>query len=234
MISDEALTAQPTEPVRYHFHGEPDYGMGTAGPITHSHDDPKGEHTHPMDREGPGGPGPSSEELFRRFLASLGVDVEKDDLKDTPKRVVKMYREMLTPPPFEPTSFKNDGEYDSLVTMKDIPFFSLCEHHLVPFFGTAAVCYLPNGNVIGLSKLARFVEKHARALQVQERMTTRIVDDLVAAIHPRAAGVVIDARHLCAEMRGVKKPGMVTRTTVLRGDLLRNPALKQEFMDALR
>ena len=175
-----------------------------------------------------------SEELFRRFLASLGIDTAKPDLLDTPKRVVKMYQELLTPVKFEATSFENDGQYDSLVTLKDIPFYSLCEHHLVPFFGVAHVCYLPNDRVLGLSKLARFVEGRARSLQVQERMTTQIANDIEKSLHPKATGVVIDARHLCAEMRGVKKPGMMTRTTVVRGDLLRNKSLKSEFMDALR
>jgi GTP cyclohydrolase I len=176
----------------------------------------------------------TSEELFREFLRSLGVDVERDGLANTPARVVRMYREMLRPPEFVATSFENDGEYDSLVTVRDIPFYSLCEHHLLPFFGVAHVGYLPEGRVLGLSKLAWIVEKHARALQVQERMTTQIADDVSAAMNPRAVGVVIDARHLCMEARGVKKVGSTTRTTVLRGDLLTNKSLKEEFMTALQ
>lgn len=176
----------------------------------------------------------SSEDIFRYFLSSIGVDADRPGLEDTPRRVVKMYREMLTPPPFVATTFENDGEYDSLVTVRDIGFYSLCEHHLLPFFGVAHVGYLPDGRVLGLSKLAWFVEKHARALQVQERMTGQIADDIVLAMNPRAVGVVIDARHLCMEARGVKKVGATTRTTVLRGDLLDNKSLKEEFMNALQ
>lgn len=176
----------------------------------------------------------SSEDIFRYFLTSIGVDASRPGLEDTPRRVVKMYKEMLTPPPFVATTFENDGQYDSLVTVRDIGFYSLCEHHLLPFFGVAHVGYLPDGRVLGLSKLAWFVEKHARALQVQERMTGQIADDIVTAMNPRAVGVVIDARHLCMEARGVKKVGATTRTTVLRGDLLSNKSLKEEFMNALQ
>lgn len=177
---------------------------------------------------------PSSEDLFRAFLASLGVDVSRPGLKDTPARVVRMYRELLTPVEWTPTKFENDGQYDSLVVLRAIPFFSLCEHHLAPFFGEATVGYLPNGHVLGLSKLARLVEHHARNLTVQERMTTRIADDLQDITDARAIGVVLEARHLCAEMRGVKKLGMMTKTSTMRGELRSNASLKEEFMEALR
>lgn len=175
-----------------------------------------------------------AESLFKQFLISLGVDVTRSDLVDTPKRVVQMYEELLTPVPFEPTKFLNDGDYDSLVVVKDIPFYSMCEHHLAPFFGNAHVAYLPNGHVIGLSKLARFIETRARALQVQERMTAQVASDIEAALHPRAVGVIVEARHMCVEMRGVKKPGTVTRTSIMRGELRTNPSLKAEFLEALR
>ena len=176
----------------------------------------------------------ASAELFRQFLNSLGIDTTRNGLENTPARVVRMYHEVLSPPPFIPTTFDNDGSYDSLVTVRDIPFYSLCEHHLLPFFGVAHVGYLPGDRVLGLSKLAWYVEKHARALQVQERMTAQIADDVGLVMNPRAVGVVIDATHLCMSMRGVAKPGTSTRTTVLRGDLLSNKSLKQEFMDALQ
>lgn len=175
-----------------------------------------------------------AEEYYRKFLKAVGLDTGRADLLDTPARVVRMYEELLTPVPFTPTSFVNDGQYDSLVMLKDVPFFSLCEHHVIPFFGVAHVGYLPGERVLGLSKLARFVEKRARALQVQERMTTQVADDIQNAIDPAGIGVIIDARHLCAEMRGVRKMNMVTRTSVMRGDLLRNASLKAEFMEALR
>lgn len=173
------------------------------------------------------------EDLFREFLRSIDVDVDRQGLQDTPARVVRMYRELLTPVEFSATTFENDEGYSSMVTLRDIPFYSLCEHHLVPFFGTAHVGYLPNGRVLGLSKLARFVEGRARALQVQERMTSLIANDIEDVLHPRAIAVVIDARHLCVEMRGVRKVGAVTRTTDLRGEMLTNHALKDEFMQAL-
>lgn len=144
-----------------------------------------------------------------------------------------MMRDLLRPIPFETTSFDNDGEYDSLVVMRDIPFYSLCEHHVVPFYGHAHVGYLPNGKVIGLSKLARFVEKHARALQVQERLTTQIANSVCEATGTETVGVIIEARHLCVEMRGARKPGSVTRTSVMRGQLRENSSLKAEFMEAI-
>lgn len=176
----------------------------------------------------------TSEELFKAFMESVGIDTSRPGLENTPARVAKMYREILTPPSFSATLFENDGQYDSLVTVRDIPFYTLCEHHLVPFFGVAHVGYLPDGEILGLSKLAWIVEKRARDLQVQERMSTQIADDIEEAMHPRAIGVVIDAEHLCVSMRGVKKPGSKTRTTVLRGDLLTNASLKEEFITALQ
>ena len=185
-----------------------------------------------------GAPSPSCDldqatELYRQFLESLGVDTTQASLVDTPRRVATMLHDLLTPADFAPTSFENDGSYDSLVVLKGIPFYSLCEHHVVPFYGVAHVGYLPNERVIGLSKLARFVERHARALQVQERMTASIATDVAAATETDTVGVIIDARHLCVEMRGVKKPGAVTRTSTMRGSLRTNPSLKSEFMDAI-
>lgn len=167
------------------------------------------------------------------FLESLGVNVHSLSIQDTPTRVVKMMRDLLTPVPFEPTVFENDGEYDSLVVVCDIPFASLCEHHVLPFLGVAHVGYLPNGRVIGLSKLARFVEKHARALQVQERMTTQIADSVAVAMGTETVGVIIEAEHMCMTIRGVQKPGSFTRTSVMRGELRNNGSLKQEFIDAV-
>lgn len=175
----------------------------------------------------------TSEELFREFLLSLGVPINDEVLANTPMRVVKMYREMLSPPEFKPTAFINDEKYDSLVTLSGIEFSSLCEHHLLPFTGYASVCYLPGDSVLGLSKLARFVEYRAKALQLQERMTSQIASDIEKAIAPRAVGVVVDATHMCLELRGAKKRGTITRTTVLRGDLLTNASLKEEFIHGI-
>ena len=175
-----------------------------------------------------------SESLYRQFLESLGIDMNDSSLVDTPGRVVRMYRELLSYEDFEPTSFDNDGQYDSLVVVTDVPFYSLCEHHVIPFYGTATVAYLPNGKVIGLSKLARFVEKHARRLQVQERMTRGIAQDVQDVTHAKAVGVIVEARHMCAEMRGVRKPGMLTVTSTMLGELRTNASLKEELMSAIR
>lgn len=176
----------------------------------------------------------TSEELYRRFLESLGVNTRTLSLQDTPSRVVRMMRDLLTPVPFEPTIFENDGDYDSLVVVTNVPFYSLCEHHVIPFYGHASVGYLPEGRVIGLSKLARFVEQHARSLQVQERMTIKIADSVAFATGTDTVGVMISARHLCMEMRGAKKVGTFTHTNVMRGKLRENPSLKAEFMEAVR
>lgn len=177
---------------------------------------------------------PISEDLFREFLLSLGVPLNEEVVENTPRRVVKMYREMLESPLFEPTVFVNDGMYDSLVVVRDIEFSSLCEHHLLPFIGKAHIGYLPNGSILGLSKLARFTEARARALQLQERMTSQIAHDIQKALEPRAVGVVVEARHMCLELRGAKKLGAVTTTTVLLGELLTNASLKEEFIHATR
>jgi len=176
----------------------------------------------------------SPETLFRRFMEALGIDTQRPGLEDTPARVVRMYHELLNPRPVAVTHFENEGRYDGMVQMLGIPFYSLCEHHLVPFYGEAHIAYMPSEKLVGLSKLARFVEQHARALQVQERMTAQIADTIEHEVSPEGVAVIIDARHMCVEMRGVQKPGVVTRTAVMRGVYTENASLKAEFMDAVR
>jgi GTP cyclohydrolase I len=155
----------------------------------------------------------------RSLLVALGADVTAPGLVDTPKRLAEAYAELLTPRPFTATTFPNDDGYDELVVVRDIPFASLCEHHLLPFVGTAEVGYVPGDLVVGLSKLARVVEHFARRLQVQERMTVEIAAWLEEELEPKGVRVVIEAEHLCMSMRGVRAMGARTTTSAVRGCL---------------
>jgi GTP cyclohydrolase I len=132
--------------------------------------------------------------------------------------------------PFNPTTFPNDEGYDELVVVRDIPFQSLCMHHLLPFHGVAHIAYLPGGRIIGLSKLGRVVDLFARDLQVQERLTTQVADWLDAELSPRGVGVIIEAEHLCMSLRGVQKAGSRTVTSALRGSIKDDPRTRQEFL----
>lgn len=156
-------------------------------------------------------------------------DVDRVGLRDTPSRVVRMYQELLTPVPFNFTTFPSEG-YDEMVVQSGIEFFSLCEHHLVPFFGTVAIGYVPNGKLVGLSKLSRTVEYFARRLQVQERMTHQIACFLFEQLQPKGVGVIVRARHLCQEMRGIKKQGVETTTSALKGVMLHKQTTREEFL----
>jgi GTP cyclohydrolase I len=164
------------------------------------------------------------------LLEALGVELTDESLRDTPRRIARMYAEMLTPAPFAPTTFLNDGGYDELVVATGIPFYSLCEHHLLPFVGVAHVGYLPGERIIGLSKLARVVELFARSLQVQERLTTQVAAWLGEHLAPQGVGVVVEAEHLCMSLRGVQKPGARTVTSALHGRLRDDPRTRQEFL----
>jgi GTP cyclohydrolase I len=164
------------------------------------------------------------------LLAALGVDLGADGLRDTPRRMAGALAELLTPAPFTPTTFPNDDGYDELVVATAIPFHSLCEHHLLPFVGVAHVGYLPGERIVGLSKLGRVVEHFARALQVQERLTTRIAGWLDEHLAPRGVGVVLEAEHLCMSLRGVQKPGARTVTSALHGLVRDDPRTRQEFL----
>jgi GTP cyclohydrolase IA len=164
------------------------------------------------------------------LLEALGVDLTGESLRETPRRMARMYAELLTPAPFAPTTFPNDGGYDELVVATGIPFHSLCEHHLLPFVGVAHVGYLPGARIIGLSKLARVVELFARALQVQERLTTQVAGWLDEHLAPKGVGVVLEAEHLCMSLRGVQKPGARTVTSALYGRLRDDPRTRQEFL----
>lgn len=176
-------------------------------------------------------------EGVRLVLEGVGADLTQGTLPETPARVADMYEEILGGMHLDAESMVKtfiSEEYDEIVLVKDIPFASLCEHHLIPFLGRAHVAYIPDGNrITGLSKLARVVEVFARRLQVQERMTVQIADALVKALAPKGVMVVLEAEHLCMTMRGVKKPGSLTVTSVVRGLFRENPATRSEAMSLI-
>jgi GTP cyclohydrolase I len=176
----------------------------------------------PIDLEG-------AEAAARDLLLALGADLTDAGLRETPARIARAYAEMLTPTPFNATTFPNEG-YDELVVVRDIPFQSLCMHHMLPFHGAAHVAYLPGERIVGLSKLGRVVDLFAHELQVQERLNTQVADWIEAALAPRGVGVIIEAEHLCMSMRGVQKPGSRTVTSALRGVLKDDPRTRQEFL----
>ena len=163
------------------------------------------------------------------LLVALGRDPDSEHLMDTPRRVAGAFAEMLTTEPFDLTTFANDEGYDELVLARDIPFQSLCEHHLLPFHGVAHVGYVPGGRILGLSKLARVVELFARDLQVQERLTKQVADWLQAHLEPRGVGVVLEADHLCMSLRGVRATGACTVTSAVHGLLRDDARSRQEF-----
>lgn len=164
------------------------------------------------------------------FLRSLGVSLESEHLRETPGRMARAWAEMLTPRPFDLTTFPNDEGYDELVLARDIPLRSVCEHHLLPFTGRACVAYLPGDRIVGLSKLARLVEYFACRPQTQERLTKQVADWLQEKLQPRAVGVVISAEHSCMTLRGAYATGSSTVTSTLLGQLRDDARSRQEFM----
>ncbi len=168
------------------------------------------------------------------LLAALGRDVREPGLRDTPRRVAGAFAELLAQEPFSLTTFPNDAGYDELVVVRDIPFHSLCMHHLLPFHGVAHVAYLPGERIVGLSKLARVVELFARDLQVQERLTMQVATFLREHLQPKGVGVVIEAEHLCMSLRGVQKTGTRTTTSALLGLLRDDPRTRQEFLSLVK
>jgi GTP cyclohydrolase IA len=164
------------------------------------------------------------------LLSALGVDPTADGLTETPARVARAFAEMLTPEPFNVTTFPNDEGYDELVVARAIPFASLCEHHLLPFTGLAYVGYLPDARLVGLSKLARIVDHFARRLQVQERLTAQVAEFLQTELQPKGVGVVLEAEHLCMSLRGVRAGGSRTVTSALKGLVRDDPRTRAEFL----
>ena len=175
------------------------------------------------------------EAAVAELLGAIGEDTDRDGLLDTPRRVAAMYEELFSGLHDEPSRHLTvtfAADHDEMVMVRDIPFASLCEHHLVPFIGRAHVAYIPgaDGRITGLSKLARLVDGFARRLQVQERMTTQIADAIEEVLGPRGVLVVVEAEHLCMSMRGVKKPGTLTITSAVRGLFRSDSATRAEAM----
>ena len=166
----------------------------------------------------------------RQLLAALGQDVDDAELLETPRRVADAFEELLTPSPFELTTFANDEGYDELIVVRDIPVRSLCAHHLLPFTGVAHVAYLPDERLLGLSKLARAVEMFSRGLQVQERLTSQVGTWLTQQLQPKGVGVVIEAEHLCMSIRGVQARGSRTVTSSLHGLVRDDARTRSEFL----
>jgi len=167
---------------------------------------------------------------IRAIIESLDDNPDREGLIDTPRRYESFLREFLSPEDFSPTVFTSEG-YDEMIVQRNIPFYSMCEHHLLPFFGTATVAYIPADKIIGLSKLARTVDYFSRRLQNQERVTMQIADFLNNELSPKGVGVVLTARHLCMEMRGIEKPGAETTTSCLRGLFKTDASTRSEFLD---
>jgi GTP cyclohydrolase I len=177
-------------------------------------------------------------ELVESLLEELGEDPERPGLKATPARVARALRELTDGYGVKAEDVIAgavfDQDYDEMVVVKDIPFYSLCEHHMLPFFGACHVGYLPRGRVVGLSKIPRLVGVFAHRLQLQEKMTKEIAEALSGALEPRGVGVVIEARHLCMEMRGVQKPGGQMITSCMLGTFRKDPRTRAEFLDLVR
>lgn len=175
------------------------------------------------------------EMAVRAILKGIGENPRREGLERTPGRVAKMYAELTAGYGIDPTALLNDAvfsvNYDEMVVVRDIDFASLCEHHLLPFLGRAHVAYIPDGKVIGLSKIPRIVEMYARRLQVQERMTVQIADCLDAALQPLGVAVVVEGTHMCSVMRGVKKANARMITSAMRGVFRADPTTRAEFME---
>ena len=169
----------------------------------------------------------------RMILEAIGEDPEREGLRDTAKRVAKMYADLFQGLHDNPRDYLTvlfDEQHDEMVLVKDVPFYSMCEHHLLPFHGKAHVAYIPRGKVVGLSKIVRVVEAFARRPQVQERLTSQIADLLMDTLDAYGVAVVVEASHTCMTMRGVKKPGANVVTSVMRGIFKTNQATRSEFM----
>lgn len=177
------------------------------------------------------------ERAFREVIEAIGEDPEREGLRETPERIARMYEELFGGLAVDPQSLlkvRFDAEHHEMVILKDIPFYSICEHHFMPFHGVAAVGYIPEGKVVGLSKLARLVEAYARRPQIQEQLTGQIADALMEALQPDGVAVVIEAEHLCMTQRGVKKPGSRMVTSATRGLFRTENVTRGEFLSLVR
>ena len=171
----------------------------------------------------------------KEILLAVGEDTEREGLKKTPERVARMYAELLGGMHEDPKKHLSifSENYDEIVLLRDVPFYSICEHHLMPFIGSANVAYLPSGMVLGVSKLARVVDCFARRLQTQERLTYKIADFIMNSLKPQGVAVVLEASHSCMTIRGIKKPGSVMVTSALRGIFKRDPRSRNEILSLM-
>ena len=184
----------------------------------------------PFDRE-------KVEQAVRLLLEGVGEDVDRPGLAGTPRRVARMYEEIFAGLREDPTQHLAVGfseGHDEMVILREIPFYSTCEHHLVPFHGLAHVGYIPEGRVVGISKIARVVETIAKRPQLQERLTSQVADALMATLQPDGVAVVVEAEHLCVTMRGVKKPGSKLVTSAVRGSFKQSAVTRAEFLSLVR
>jgi len=176
------------------------------------------------------------EKAVNEILLAVGEDPKREGLKKTPERVARMYAELLAGMQKDPEKHLRSvftENYDEIVLLRDIPFYSICEHHLMPFIGQAHVAYLPSGRILGISKLARIVDCFARRLQAQERLTYQIADFIMNRLKPQGVAVVLEASHSCMTIRGIKKPGSVMVTSALRGIFKRDPKSRSEIMSLM-
>jgi len=180
----------------------------------------------------------TTQELYRELLVRVGEDPTRDGLLDTPERIEKSMAFLTRGYTMDVNTVLHDAlfdvDYDEMVIVKDVEFFSMCEHHMLPFFGKAHIAYVPNGKVIGLSKIPRLVDVFARRLQVQERLTTEIADAITEAINPQGVGVILEAQHLCMMMRGVEKQHSATVTSAMRGVFKTQLQTRNEFLSLVR
>jgi GTP cyclohydrolase I len=171
----------------------------------------------------------------KKIILAVGENPDRDGLKRTPERIARMYAELLSGYQMDPVTVVNEAlfevKYDEMVIVRDIEFYSLCEHHLLPFMGRVHVAYIPDGKVLGLSKIPRIVDLYARRLQVQERMTRQIADFIRDLLHPQGVAVVVEALHLCMSMRGVQKHNARLTTSAMHGAFRANLATRQEFLE---
>jgi GTP cyclohydrolase I len=170
------------------------------------------------------------EDVIAELLKHLDDQPDREGLRDTPERYTRFLDEFLNPKPFETTIFESEG-YDEMVIQTKIPFYSLCEHHLLPFFGHGAIAYIPDKHIVGLSKLSRILDHFSRRLQNQERLTVQVAEFLNEAISPKGVGIILSARHMCMEMRGIRKPETLTTTSALRGRFKTDPRTRAEFIE---
>lgn len=177
------------------------------------------------------------ERAFREVIEAVGEDPGREGLRDTPRRVARMYAELfegLHTDPRDELRVGFEAGHDEMVILRDVPFYSICEHHFMPFHGVAAIGYIPDGRVVGLSKLARLLEGYARRPQLQERLTGQVADALMEVLRPDGVAVVIEAEHLCMTQRGVKKPGSRMVTSATRGQFRQNQVTRAEFLSLVR